>query len=95
MLVAELVINTAKHVFPHGRRGCVAIRLTRYAGAGYRIKVADDGRGLPPGFDPSASRGGLGMRIVAARARGHGAAREVDGAPPGARFVLTVPSRRG
>jgi two-component sensor histidine kinase len=70
----------------------VAVRLERLGASGWRVEVADHGRGLPPGFNPAASRG-LGMRIAAAMARRLGGVLEVDRASPGARFLVTIPQR--
>ncbi|MHA6345490.1 sensor histidine kinase [Roseivivax sp. CAU 1761] len=58
-LVTELVLNAMKS-------GATRIYLSaRPHGDALRIEVADDGCGLPPDFDPSASKG-LGMAILAA-----------------------------
>ncbi len=58
------------------------------------FSVADDGPGLPPGFDPAAS-GGLGMRLVLSLARQLGGTLEASNAGGGARFVVRVPGGGG
>lgn len=50
MIVSELVTNAFKHAFPKGCRG--AVRLTmRARGRTVEVVAADDGIGLPEGFD--------------------------------------------
>ena len=53
-----------------------------------RLAVADQGHGLPAGFDPAATTG-LGMRILRALLRGGDLS--VDPASPHTRFVATLP----
>jgi two-component sensor histidine kinase len=62
LLLAELLMNASKHAFDPGGSGSITIALEREDST-YQIKFADDGRGLPDDFDPSAGAG-LGMRIV-------------------------------
>ncbi len=69
LLLSELLTNAVKYAFPQGQ-GTVTLHLHRQ-GAGLRLLVADDGVGLPAGFDPGTSKG-LGMRII------HALARQID-----------------
>jgi two-component system, sensor histidine kinase PdtaS len=55
--VNELVTNCAKYA-----EGNVTVQVDT-AGPNFLVSVADDGPGLPTGFDPTASKG-LGMKIV-------------------------------
>lgn len=59
-IVNELITNAAKYA-----RGRIGVRFDRTA-AGYSLSVQDDGPGLPPGFEPSKSKG-LGMKITLAQ----------------------------
>jgi two-component sensor histidine kinase len=59
MIATELVVNAFKHSGAGDRPGKVFVRWERSANE-YRLVVADDGRGLPPDFDPEESAG-LGM----------------------------------
>ena len=68
LLVTELVTNAYKHAFPHGRRGQVVVSIRQVPEGGVRVAVADDGVGLPPGFEPSCARS-LGLQLAAALAR--------------------------
>lgn len=61
LILNELLSNSLKHAFP-GRGGAIRVRLDSQAGT-LRLTVADDGIGLPSGFDLSAPRS-LGLQIV-------------------------------
>jgi len=62
MAVTELLQNAAMHAFPDGEPGTILLGAER-DGDDLVIRVRDDGRGLPEGFDPAASTG-LGLQIV-------------------------------
>ena len=90
-IVAELVINAAKHAFPDpANTGQVLVHLSRHGVHGYRLEAEDDGCGLPAGFDLQRSRG-LGTGIVTAMARQLCGAVEFTAGTHGVRFTLTVP----
>ena len=57
-IVNELITNAAKY-----GNGRITVRLESNAGGSYALSVSNDGRVLPEGFDPAASKG-LGMRII-------------------------------
>ncbi len=61
LVLSELVTNAVQHAFD-GQRGHVRIRL-QARDAEVVVSVEDDGRGLPPGFDPERDAH-LGLRIV-------------------------------
>ena len=90
MIVTELVTNAFKYAFPAGRPGTVAL-LSAVSDGRCAISVADDGVGLPPGFDPE-SAASLGLRIVSGYATQlHGSLSWETG--PGARFRVEFPLR--
>ena len=62
MVLNELVQNAAEHAFSGETGGQVVVRPARRAGM-LDVVVADDGRGLPEGFDLAGS-GRLGLTIV-------------------------------
>jgi len=88
LLLSELVTNAFKHAFRPGRAGSIRITL-KAEGELARLCVADDGPGLPPGFDTGSSRG-LGLQLARALAGQLGGelSWESDG---GARFCVAFP----
>jgi two-component sensor histidine kinase len=62
LVLTELVHNALAHAFEPGRAGEVVVSARRSA-ATLDVTVADDGRGLPPGFDVETADG-LGLQIV-------------------------------
>ncbi len=62
LVLTELVHNALAHAFDPGTTGEVVVSVRRSA-AELSVSVADDGHGLPPGFDLDAARG-LGLQIV-------------------------------
>jgi two-component sensor histidine kinase len=87
LLVNELVSNAFKHAFPADRGGELCVELHQSAdGALARLRVADNGVGLPPDFtmDDSAS---LGLKLATNLARQLGG-RLAIGTGPGAVFEL-------
>ena len=64
LIVTELVCNALKHAFPEGRAGEVRVELQPVAGgAGLRLRVADDGVGLPAALSLERLTT-LGLRLV-------------------------------
>ena len=59
---------------------------------GITISVRDEGVGLPPGFDPAASKR-LGARLVNALSKQLGGELTRQPAPIGADFALHIPLR--
>ncbi|MEH6791915.1 sensor histidine kinase [Parasphingorhabdus sp.] len=62
IVVSELVTNALKYAFDEKAEGTVSLSVRRMDDGKIRIEIADDGHGLPSGFDPAASSG-LGMRV--------------------------------
>ena len=82
LIATELVTNALK--YGEGR-----VRLVvRPIGAGIEVVCEDEGPGFPEAFDPRRSRG-LGMRLVAALAKGADPV-QVDRSVPHGRVVVTV-----
>lgn len=63
VMVSELVTNSIKYAHPTGDDGRVRVGCSRLVDGSIEIAIADDGVGLPEGFDP-ATDGGLGLRVV-------------------------------
>ncbi len=67
LMVNEVVTNTLKHAFPGRKKGLIAFHLSEKNGY-VRLKVKDNGVGLPPENDSSDCKS-LGMHIVRTLAR--------------------------
>lgn len=61
LIVTEAIANALEHGFPQQESGAITVRLARF-GDGVLLRVEDDGRGLPPGFDPASTQS-IGLRI--------------------------------
>ncbi len=92
LILTELLTNAIKHAFPAGRGGALSVTLRR-AGERVTLQVADDGVGLPPGFD-LARTSGLGLGLVQALAGQIGATFNIDNAA-GTRCVVEFPLEAG
>ncbi|MDI1321022.1 MAG: CHASE3 domain-containing protein [bacterium] len=78
LIVNELVANSLKHGFPHGRSGLVHVELSAGSEpARYRLIVRDNGVGVPSGFALGTSPT-LGLRIVKMLAEQIGATFEFE-----------------
>jgi two-component system, sensor histidine kinase PdtaS len=93
MAVTELLQNAAGHAFEDGQPGSIELSADR-DGDDLVVRVRDDGRGLPSGFDPAASTG-LGLQIVRTLVTSELHGSLVMGPPhgggPGTEVVLTLP----
>jgi PAS domain S-box-containing protein len=91
LLLNEIVTNAFKYAYPEGGGGPVDVRLTTGNGI-LKLEVADQGIGLPEGFDFSQRRQSLGSRLITNTARQLQATVEAGAnSPSGARLVITMP----
>ena len=94
-IAREAVANAIKHA----RAQCIIVRLDCDAGARTTLTVIDDGIGThacSPVERRAHPRGGLGLRIMAYRARMVGGTFRVEANPEGGtRVVATLPCRGG
>ena len=92
LMTGELLINSLKYAYPEAVRGPVRVILRRQ-GADVALRVEDDGRGLPPGTDPSvcSSMGFTIVRSLASQLRG----KMSFGGPPGFWAEVTFPLAGG
>lgn len=86
LMVNELVLNALRHAFSETASGVILVTLHRTDGA-LCVSVADNGAGLPPGYD---TKNGFGMKLVRMMASKIGATLQIQNSE-GARFTLTVP----
>jgi two-component sensor histidine kinase/ABC-type amino acid transport substrate-binding protein len=80
LVAGELLLNALKHAYPGSRNGPIRLILKRL-GDELLLRVEDEGRGLPPGFDPSTSPS-MGFTITRSLA-GQLRASLSFGGPPG------------
>ena len=91
LAVSELLSNAAKHAFPVGHEGMVTLDVRRDGDTGVVLEYADDGRGVPPGFD-FAEQSGAGVRTLIALVEHQlGGAIEFDGRK-GVAVKITFPN---
>ena len=85
-IASELITNAVKYA-----KGKIAVSLRGTAKGGYSLAVADDGPGLPEGFNPAATRG-LGMKIISSLVRQIGGSLTIGKGDngTGARFTVAV-----
>jgi two-component sensor histidine kinase len=62
-IVGELATNAVKYAHPAGVAGRIHLACHRQFDGSILVRLADDGVGLPEGFDPKTSQG-LGMRMM-------------------------------
>lgn len=91
LIVNELVANALKHAFPHGSSGSVRVMLAQVGEGQLRLTVADDGIGMPEGFDLAQSHS-LGLQLATMLAK------QIDGTialerGQGTRFEITFPGQ--
>jgi two-component sensor histidine kinase len=94
LLTTEIVTNCFKHAFPHGRHGCIAVRLVVSADGSAILSIADDGIGSEAGS--AANVPSMGTTLIAAFAKQLGGTMSVAG-PPGTttiiHFNVSTPAR--
>ncbi|UOY01351.1 sensor histidine kinase [Blastococcus sp. PRF04-17] len=92
LAITELLHNAAEHAFPEGETGAIELVAERL-GDDLVVRVRDDGRGLPAGFDPAGSDG-LGLQIVRTLVTselGGTLTMQVPAGQAGTEAVLTIP----
>jgi two-component sensor histidine kinase len=90
LIINELVANAGKYAYPDCAGGLIWVRLFQSDKNSVFVSVRDEGAGLPPGFDPTASKR-LGTRLVNALSSQLGAELTRPISPVGANFTLLVP----
>jgi two-component sensor histidine kinase len=92
LIIGELVTNAVKYAHPAGVIGEITVSCNSEPGATV-ITVADDGVGLPEGFDPK-QEGGLGLRLVRSLADQLGAKLTYDSTGIGLSVSLRIETPR-
>jgi two-component sensor histidine kinase len=94
LLVGEAVTNALKYAHPAGVPGNIHISACGMPDRRFVIEVADDGVGLPEGFDPSVLAG-AGLRLMRALAEQIGGRLDLEQRGIGLRVRLGVPPSAG
>ncbi|MBY0456586.1 MAG: PAS domain S-box protein, partial [Gemmataceae bacterium] len=91
LLLNELMSNCLKHAFRGRPTGVLRVAFHQAAGGVHELRVADDGLGLPPGFDLTRAES-FGLQLVVTLAEQLGGEVEVTGGP-GTAFAVRFPAR--
>lgn len=92
LVINELILNAVKHAFPDQQNGKVYISVL--AGDDLiRISVADNGRGLPAGFEWN-SKGGLGSQLIPMFVHQLHGELTTESDITGAKFTITLKTAR-
>ena len=94
LIVSEAVTNALKHAHPTGVAGFLRVTCRKDSERSIQIEVADDGIGLPEGFD-AESDGGVGFKVIRALCKQLKAHFSLDDGPLGLSFRLHVPMNQG
>jgi two-component sensor histidine kinase len=89
LLVNELVTNSIKHAFKDREHGRLTIRAM-HASNGVILRVEDDGVGMPPNFEMSATET-LGLQLVSNLVRQLHGGVKLESGPGGTAFELAFP----
>jgi two-component sensor histidine kinase len=94
LLVGEAITNALKYAHPAGVLGKIHISARSTPNCRFVIEVADDGVGLPEGFDPGVLAG-AGLRLMRALAEQIGGRLDLDQGEIGLQVRLEVPPSAG
>ena len=89
LIVNELVTNAVKYAYPVGTRGAIHVQFRSAQDGSFEVVVADEGVGLPSGFDPAATKS-LGMRMVSALLGQVGAELSCASNSGGTKFIIAA-----
>jgi two-component sensor histidine kinase len=91
LIVTEVVTNSLKYAHPANVSGMLALGCSRDRDGSLVVEVADDGVGLPEGFD-LLTDGGTGARTIRVLARQLEAEVTVESGPIGLHFRRRLPA---
>lgn len=92
LILTEFVTNSLKHAFD-GRGGSIAVEVEAHGQGGLRLRIRDDGKGLPSGPRVAKPGSGTGMKLIAGLARQIGAKPVWSSANPGTALCLEFDRR--
>jgi two-component sensor histidine kinase len=91
LLINELVTNALKYAYPDAS-GEVRVSIRPSGNERYVLEVGDNGIGMPP--ETTASKKGLGTKVIASLARQLGGTVTWEHTQPGTRVTLEFPGER-
>jgi two-component sensor histidine kinase len=94
LMAHELITNAVKHAFATGAPGTIRVTFRALAGGASELEVADDGRGMPAGFDPAASKS-LGMILVQRLSLSLGGTCAIKSGAHGTEITISLPASAG
>lgn len=90
LIVNEFISNVMKHAFEPGMEGVIDISF-RSDGNDHVLRLADNGRGVPPNFDINSTKG-LGLRVMNSLAQQLGGTYSQEDVTVGAAFLVRFPA---
>jgi two-component sensor histidine kinase len=90
LITCEIVGNAVRHAHPADVVGFINVCCWRDPSDEFVLDIADDGVGLPPGFDPAVDSG-FGLRLVRQLSEQLGATCVFDDSGLGLHFRLRIP----
>jgi PAS domain S-box-containing protein len=93
LIINELVSNSLKYAFPHGKGGKICIRARREEGGGCVMEIRDNGVGLPHGLDLEKTET-LGLRLVHGLAVSQLGGSIERGTGKGTSFIIRFPEMK-
>lgn len=94
LLVGELLTNAVKYAHPSGVPGTITLRCSSALDNSTVLTVADDGVGLPEGFDP-ATNGNIGFRMIRSLVQRLQGEVEFDSSCLGLSVMVRIPGSDG
>ena len=91
LIVSELVTNAQKHAYGPDDVGTITVTARMLADA-IELRVSDDGKGVPEGFDPKLVRG-FGMRMLNQEIAHLAADFTVERLDKGTAFTVSIPHK--
>lgn len=88
LVITEALNNAAEHAFADGQGGSIAVEVASNE-EGLAVSLADDGAGLPAGFDLEQANS-LGLKLASTMARSAGGRFDLVNAPSGRGTVATL-----
>jgi two-component sensor histidine kinase len=92
LALAEIVTNAMKYAHPSGLPVEMTVMGTMASGGRLSLEIADDGVGLPDGFDPERDSG-LGMKMVCYMVESVGGHLKTTSDALGLAFSITLPGK--